>query len=84
MEKVYVDQDWTFKEAIKNVWALKLQYVVVLMSFSLEQRKERTKFRRETRDLIYALNFEEWKRDKIWEFMNDYEDIYTLVGLARK
>lgn len=84
MGKVYVDQNWTFKEAVKNIWALKLEYIIVLMSFSLEERKERTKFRRETRDLIYALNFEEWKRDKIWEFMNDYEDIWTLVGLARK
>ena len=28
---------------------------------------------------VYALQFEEWKKDKIWEYLNDYEEYEELL-----
>ena len=38
---------------------------------------------RNIRNSIYALKFEDWKKDKIWEYMNGYEFLYVLKRIKQ-
>lgn len=74
MVEVYIDENWTFKEAVANIEALKKQVSFIVASFSCFQTKERIEFKRNLRKQIYALNFDQWKRDKILECIyGDFE-----------
>lgn len=83
MDRIYVNENWTFKECIRKVRTLKTQYQGVLMSFYfLKNPQQEERFIRETRKEIYSLQFDEWKKDKIWEYMND--DIeYAIIKILR-
>lgn len=53
----------------KDIILLKNYYN--LMMAVIRDEKERTKFIRDLRSLVYKLDYkEEWKKDMIWEFMN--------------
>ena len=83
MDRIYVDTNWTFKECVKKIRTLKSQYQRVLVSFSfLQDAKKEATFIRQTRNEIYSLPYDEWKRDKLWEYMND--DIeYVVIKLLK-
>jgi len=83
MKKIFINPSWSFRECVKNIWTLKSQYQEVLMSFSfLKNSKVETEFIRETRNSIYLLPYDEWKKDKLWEFMND--DIEYIILMCIK
>ena len=84
MYGISFNPNWTFKEAVGNLKALKTRYEQVLVSFSCYEVKERVEFRRHTRNAVYSIQAEEWERDKIWEYMNGYEFLYVLAGMARR
>lgn len=84
MKELYINPEWTFKEVVNNLKTLKLEYEEILASFLCFQLKEKVKFKRNLRNSIYALNFEEWKKDKIWNYMNDFEFYYVLKGIANR
>ena len=75
---MYIDPRWDYKEAIKNLRTLKIQYDEFLMSFFTI--KEKNKFIKETRDSIYSLLIEEFQKDRIWEYMNG--DILPLEAFV--
>lgn len=79
MKELCINPEWTFKEVVDNLQTLKLQYEDVLASFYYFDLKEVMKFKKKTRDAFYLLKFEEWKRDKIWEYINGYEYYEELV-----
>ena len=80
MEKLYLDPSWSFRECVYNIRTLKSQYQGVLMSFSFTQNtKGETKYIRETRSSIYEMPYDEWKKDKLWEYMNDDIDYITIM-----
>ena len=80
MEKLYLDPSWSFRECVYNIRALKSQYQGVLMSFSYTQNtKGEIRYIRETRNTIYELPYDEWKKDKLWEYMNDDVDYITIM-----
>lgn len=64
----------TFKEILQNAEALKTRYQGFLSPFFNVEKIV------EWRDYIYSLPIEEWKSDRIWEYLND--DI-TLDKLKR-
>lgn len=50
------------------------------MSFSFTQNtKGETRYIRETRNSIYELPYDEWKKDKLWEYMNDDVDYIAIM-----
>ena len=44
----------------------------------------RVAFRKQTRNEVYSIQAEEWEKDKIWEYMNGFEFLYVLAGMARR
>ena len=83
MDRIFIDPSWSFKECVYNIRALKSQYQEVLMSFSfLKNLTEETRFIKETRKTIYSLPYDEWKIDKLWEYMND--DLEYIVLMCTK
>ena len=84
MEKLVVNKNWTFEEAVKNIEALKSQYCDILASFSYYEIKDKVNFKRNLRNSFYSMNLKLWEIDKLWEYMNDYEEISTLIILSSK
>lgn len=76
-----INQDWNFKEIVSVLKSLKEQYWEKARSFSYFDLHEKVVFKRNFRDDIYKLNFEEWKKDKIWDYINNYEFLYVLKRL---
>ena len=83
-KELNIDGNWTFKDIVDNVWALRDEYDRLLMSFSYFELHEKVVFLKKTRDAIYVLNFEEYKKDKIWDYMNHYEYYTTLRDMAAR
>ena len=75
----------TFKEVVNVLKAIKLEYKRGLLPFSIYEIKEQTYYIYVWRKRIYKLNIVEWKKDLIWEYMNDdveYEILQKLAGLS--
>lgn len=76
-----INQEWNFKEIVSVLKSLKEQYWEKVRSFSYFDLHEKVVFMRNFRDDIYKLDFEEWKKDKIWDYINNYEFLYVLKRL---
>ncbi len=79
-----IDQTLNFKNLVIQAKAFKNQYEGVLASFSYFELPKRVQFIRTFRDSIYSLNFEEWKKDRVWDYMNNYMSYEELISIARK
>ena len=66
----------TFRQFVENCEALKSQYEEVLSPFFNVQLVRCWK------KMIYGLNIEEWKKDRLWEFLNDDVPIELLKKLV--
>ena len=76
-----IDQNWNFKEIVGVLKSLKEQYWEKVRSFSYFDLHEKVVYMRKFRDDIYKLDFEEWRKDKIWDYINNYEFLYVLKRL---
>lgn len=79
MENLYINPEWTYKEIVSKIKVLKFQYDEILTLFSYFSIKYRANFIRNLKTQIYSLQFEEWKRDRIWEYLNGDEEYETLL-----
>lgn len=77
-----INKNWSFKEIVNNLEALKEEYLDILVFFSSLELREKVVFMRKTRDAIYSLKFEEQKKDRIWNYFNDFEYLSTLKSIA--
>lgn len=72
---VYIDPSWTFRDLVRNARRLKQDYSFCLTFFSYDYTYEELKYRndiiRKLKRNLYALDIEEWKIDKVWEYMNE-------------
>ena len=76
MEKrIEINVNWTFKEVVLNIEALKSQYKEFLSPFFNNKKVV------EWRDKIYALRMEEWRRDRLWEYLNGDIELDVLQKL---
>lgn len=73
-----INPNWNFRETVNHLKTLRDDYRRALASFSYFDLHEKVVFLRNTRDNFYALGFEEWRKDKIWDYMNGYEFLYVL------
>ena len=67
-----VDKTWNYKESLYFIDAVKKHYEDIMLSFSVygKNQEKRNKIREIKKD-IYKLNFEQWKKDKLWEYIVD-------------
>lgn len=79
MSDIYINPNWNFKETIENVEVIKSQMGDIIAFFWYFDLKKEIDFIRNLKKQIYSLKFEEWKRDKIWEYINGYEYYEELV-----
>ncbi len=82
MKEIYVNPNWTFKETVEHLKTLKTQYEEILASFSCFELRKEVNFKVHTKRQFYSLKFEEWKRDKLWNYMNGYEFLYVIKNIA--
>lgn len=78
------DPSWTFKQVVYNSRALKHLYEDTLRSFSYFQINDIIDFQKTFRNSIYSLDFEEWKKDRIWEYINGFESLNTLFIILNR
>jgi hypothetical protein len=74
----------TFKEIVSVLKAVKSEYKRGLLPFSIYEIKEETMYIYNWRKKIYELNLLEWRKDLIWEYLNDdveYELLQKLSGM---
>lgn len=82
-----INQKWNYKECLKFITSVKDDYVGFLHSFYNAESKSRNKKlfygkAREIKKQIYSLEFEEWRKDKLWEYLNGdipYEELYWFI-----
>ena len=79
-----INPQWSFKEVVENLWTLRDTYESLLASFSYFDLHEKVVFMRKTRNAFYSLNFDDWKKDKIWNYMNHFEYYTTLRDMANR
>lgn len=76
MEKrIDIDINWSYKEIVNHIEALKSQYVEFLSPFFNSKKIV------EWRDKIYSLKMEEWRRDRLWEYLNGDIELDVLQKL---
>lgn len=66
-----INKSWTYKDFSLYKKALRCRYKRALMSFSCYELKEKIKYMRNVKKLIYSFKFAEWKRDSIWMYLNN-------------
>lgn len=71
----------SFSDIVDNIETLRLQYEEVLASFSNFEQKQKHEYMRLIKNEIYSLKMLEWKKDKIWEYINGLEYIEVLKNL---
>ena len=77
-----IDTNWTFKEFVDNIEAIRSSYRETIASFSYKQLQEETTFIRQTRKAVYSFKYEEWKKDRIWEVLNNDFDAEELKKIS--
>lgn len=75
-----IESGWTFKDVVLNIEALKNQYNGFLTSFSVFERKKGIELCKKFKKEFYSLNFEEYKKDLAWRYMNDEIEYEELLG----
>lgn len=74
MSELNINTNWTFKELVENIEVIKSQIWDIITSFSYFDIKKEFDFKRRLRKTIYSFKFEEWRRDRILEYIyNDVE-----------
>lgn len=84
MKEIKINIDWDFKNTVTNIETLKKAYDSFLTSFSIFDPKNKGKFIKKIRDAIYSLKIREWEKELIWSYMNDYEQLDTLLECAKR
>lgn len=78
-----VDKGWSFKESLFFINSIKENYKGFMTSFCVfGGNKEYFEKVYNLKKDIYALSFEEWRKDKLWEYLNDdisYIDLWRFV-----
>ena len=78
-----VNSDWDYKESLFFIDYIKNKYEDVLLSFCVfGGNKDYFEKVYSIKKSIYSLKFEEWKKDKLWEYLNNdikYDELWGFV-----
>ena len=75
---------WDFREAVRNIRALKEEYQGTLTLFSYTSIKEKREYIERQRNNIYALDLKEWQKEKLWEYMNNDIEFKVLISIVNR
>lgn len=79
-----IDVNAKFDDVVLNIKTLKEKYNRSLASFRYFEKKQLIEYKKSIRNNVYSLQFEEWKKDKIWNFLNGFEKFETLEDLIKR
>ena len=79
----YIKPEWTFKEVVENIEVIKSQTEGIIASFSSYEIKKQIWFKRQLRNKIYSLKFEEWKKDRIIECIYGYFEVKKIKQMIK-
>ena len=79
-----IEVSWNFVDIVKHIEEVKLEYNRVLASFSIFEGKSKRNYIISTRQKVYDLNLREWEKDRIWEYLNNDEELDTLILIANR
>lgn len=78
---IEINQNLKYKDILLQIETIKSQYQEILLSFSIFEQDKKILFIKQMKKQIYSLSFDEWRIDKIWNFINDKEttlmDVFT-------
>lgn len=75
-----MDQSMTFRQIVTNIREIRREYEDTLRFFC--DIKKEIEYKRKTRNKFYSLNIEEWQKDMLWSYMNDYVELITLQEIS--
>lgn len=78
MLMIEINPDWNYKQMLSNLKTLRHDFEDALASFSSFELHNKVLFVYEIKNTIYSLNFETWKKDRIWEYLNHDIDFAIL------
>jgi len=79
-----IDETWSYEESLYFIVNVKRYYEDITLSFSVFGGNNRCfEDVRNLKRKIYSLEFEEWKKDKLWEFLNNDIDYSVLWSFVR-
>ena len=81
---IYVNPDWTYRESVEHIRALKDEYQRGISSFSVWEKREWANFIVETRNKFYALKLKEWQIENLWNYMNNNFPYHYLIRSAKR
>lgn len=76
-----INKSLSYIQILDILKEFKEQYKEKVRSFSYYELHDKVLFIKKTRDSIYSLDLKEILKDKIWEYINDYEFLYVLKRL---
>lgn len=78
-----VNSEWTYKQSLYYISSIKEEYKGFMTSFCMfGNNKEYFEIMYNLKKDIYNLKFEMWKRDKLWEYLNNdisYIELWRFV-----
>ena len=83
MSENYINPEWNFKEVVENIEVIKSKTWDIIASFSSFEIKKQVNFKKQLRNNIYSLKFEEWKKDRIVECIYDYFEVEKLQEMIK-
>ena len=75
-----MNQSMTFRQIVTNIREIRREYEDTLRLFY--DIKKEIEYKRKTRNKFYSLNIEEWQKDMLWSYMNDYVELITLQEIS--
>lgn len=82
MKEIVIDTNWNYKEVMQNIESIKTQVWEIIDSFSYFDIKKEVDFKRRLRKTIYSFKFEEWRRDRILEYIYNDIELKTLKKIS--
>lgn len=76
-----INPNISLNELKNNLEILKDTYTDIIVSFSYFKKKDLIKYKRQIKKEIYSLDTDEWKKNLIWRFFNDEEELETTLQL---
>lgn len=74
-----IKPEWTYKDIILNIEAIKSEYQGTLLSFLLTEKKKKIKYMDKVKEELYKIHTKEWRKDMIWAYINgETKSIYYL------
>ncbi len=83
LQELGIPEFYTFKIIVLNLKAIKSKYHGILSLFLPFDSHNKVLCMKEIHDLLYSLNLDTWKIDKIWEYLNndiEYDFLEKLVN----